>query len=96
MLNVYASAGHDAQISRGCVMAPYAVVHGHGVVGHEVFLASHSVVGPRIRVGERSTVAPGSLALRHVPPHSMALGNPARSRQLYAGAGKEAVAPADH
>lgn len=96
LLNVYSSAGHDARVGRGSVMAPYSVVHGHGVAEDGVFLASHSVVGPKVWVGEGATVSAGSVALRDVPPRSLALGNPARSRELYAAAGKEAVTAADH
>jgi sugar O-acyltransferase (sialic acid O-acetyltransferase NeuD family) len=96
LLNVYASAGHDARLGRASVLAPYGVVGGHGVLEDEVFLATHAVVAPRRRVGEGSVVSAGSVALRDVPPRSLALGNPARSRELYPERGKEALAGADH
>jgi sugar O-acyltransferase (sialic acid O-acetyltransferase NeuD family) len=83
ILNTYASCGHDARIGRCCVLAPYATVNGRVVLEDEVMLGSHAVVTPRRRVGTRSAVSAGSVALRDVPPRSLAVGNPARAREMY-------------
>ena len=84
VLNTFASVGHDSVVGRCCVLAPYAVTNGRVTLGDEVFLATHSTVTPRRTVGERSVVSAGSVVLRDVPPRSLAAGNPARSRELYA------------
>jgi sugar O-acyltransferase (sialic acid O-acetyltransferase NeuD family) len=84
LLNTYASVGHDSTVGRCCALAPYAVVNGRVVLEDQVFLATHATVTPRRRVGRNSTVSAGSVVLRDVPPGSLASGNPARARQLYA------------
>lgn len=83
MFNTYASAGHDARIGRCCVVGPYAGVHGYAVLEDEVLLGSHAVVTPKRTVGTRSALAAGAVAERDVPPRSLAMGMPARSRELY-------------
>jgi sugar O-acyltransferase (sialic acid O-acetyltransferase NeuD family) len=84
VLNTYASVGHDSVVGRCCVLAPYAVINGRVTLGDEVFLATHATVTPRRSVGDGSTVSAGSVVLRDVPARSLAVGNPARSRELYA------------
>lgn len=49
------------------------------VIGDDVWIAHGATVGPGLAVGAGSTVAAGSVVVRDVPPHSLALGNPARS-----------------
>jgi maltose O-acetyltransferase len=53
--------------------------HAPMVIGDDVWVAHGATVGPGLTVGEGSTVAAGSVVVRNVPPHSLALGNPARS-----------------
>ncbi|HEU4657949.1 MAG TPA: acetyltransferase [Capillimicrobium sp.] len=86
LLNTYASVGHDARLGRGCILSPYATVNGWVELEAQVFLGTHATVGPRRRVGERSSVSAGSVVLRDVPARSLAAGNPARSRELYPSA----------
>jgi sugar O-acyltransferase (sialic acid O-acetyltransferase NeuD family) len=84
VLNTYASVGHDGHVGRACVLSPYAVTGGWATLEDEVFLATHAVVTPRKRVGAGSSVSAGSVVFRDVAPRSLAAGNPARARALYA------------
>lgn len=84
VLNTYASVGHDGEVGRACVLSPYAVTGGWATLEDEVFLATHAVVTPRKRVGAGSSVSAGSVVFRDVAPRSLAAGNPARARALYA------------
>jgi len=83
-VNTYASVGHDAQVGDCSVFSPYAVVNGAVVLGEEVFLGTHATVTPRLTVGRSAKIAAGAVATRPVPAYSLAVGNPARSRVLYA------------
>lgn len=83
LLNTYASIGHDSVVGRCCALAPYAVTNGRVVLEDEVFLATHATVTPRRRVGHNSVVSAGSVVLRDVPPRSLAMGTPARTREMY-------------
>lgn len=91
VLNTYASVGHDSVVGRCCVLSPYAVIGGWARLEDEAYLATHAVVTPRKTVGAGSSVSAGSVVFRDVPAASLAMGNPARSRALYAtptGAGR--------
>jgi len=54
------------------------------VLGEEVFLGTHATVTPRLTVGRSAKIAAGAVAIRPVPAYALAVGNPARSRVLYA------------
>ena len=84
VLNTFASAGHDAILGSYTVLAPYAVVNGRVQLGDEVFLGTHATVTYGQHVGSRSKVAAGSVVTRAVPDDALAVGNPAKSRVMYA------------
>ena len=83
-LNVYSSVGHDARTGVACVLSPYATLNGNARLDDAVFLGTHATVGVGITIGSRSQVAAGSVVYRDVAANSLALGNPARARELYA------------
>ncbi len=84
VLNIHSSCGHDALLGEATVLAPYAFVAGDARVGEGVFLGSYSFVAQGIAVGRRSKVSAGSIVMRDVAEHSLAMGNPASSRQMFA------------
>jgi sugar O-acyltransferase (sialic acid O-acetyltransferase NeuD family) len=91
VLNTHSSVGHDSVVGRCCVLSPYAVIGGWARLQDGAFLATHAVLTPRKTVGAGSAVSAGSVVFRDVPPGSLAMGNPAKSRTLYAtpaGAGR--------
>jgi sugar O-acyltransferase (sialic acid O-acetyltransferase NeuD family) len=95
ILNTYAQVGHDAQAGDFSVLSPYSTLLGHARLGHSGFLGAHAVVSPRKAVGDHSSVAAGSVVTRNVGDRSLAAGNPAKARELYA-APSDAGDAADH
>lgn len=84
VLNTYASAGHDAQLGDFTVLSPYAVVNGNVTLEEGVFLGTHATVVPGKRVGAWSKLGAGAVALADLEPGSLALGNPAKGRVMFA------------
>lgn len=82
LLNLFASAGHDAQIGAYGVISPYAVVSGGAVLGDAVFVGAHGVVTPQKTVGSQSQVAAGAVVYRDLPNDVLAVGNPAKAAPL--------------
>ena len=52
------------------------------VIGDDVWLAHGVIVEAGVTIGEGAVVAAGSVVVHDVPPHSLALGNPARAMSL--------------
>jgi maltose O-acetyltransferase len=76
-------------IGRRCMFGSFvriadrdARMDGPVVIGDDVWIAHGAIIGPGVTVGSGSVVAAGSVVLKDVPPHSMALGNPARTMSL--------------
>jgi sugar O-acyltransferase (sialic acid O-acetyltransferase NeuD family) len=84
LLNYYAHLGHDARAGSFCVMSPYCSLHGYSVLEDECFMGSHAMVAPGKRVGRGSSVAAGSVVTRNVGERCLAMGNPAKAREMYA------------
>lgn len=79
-LNYYASAGHNAEFGKYCLLAPYATVNGYSVLEDDVYLSTHSTVAPVVRVGARSKVSANSAVMNDVPPDTFVFGVPGRCR----------------
>lgn len=73
-----AAVGHDARIGEGSVITGCCIVNGGAVLGRGVFLGSHSVVLPRIVVGDEASSTAGAIMMRDVPAGTKVGGNPAR------------------
>ena len=84
-LNIYAGVGHDAVVGNFAVLSPYATLNGHSVVGEGAFLGTGSVLTVGKRLGEWSKLAAGAIAFGDIASNSLAAGNPAKGRTLYAG-----------
>ncbi len=82
VLTWYSSLAHDSISHTFVVLSPYSTANGSAVLEEGVFLGTHAVVNPMIRVGAWSKVASGSVVYRQVPPHSLAMGNPAKARPM--------------
>jgi sugar O-acyltransferase (sialic acid O-acetyltransferase NeuD family) len=82
LLNLHASAGHDAKIGRFSNLCPYATMNGFSVLEDEVFMATHSSVLPGCCVGWGSKVSAGSVAVRNVGPQSLVYGVPGKQMPL--------------
>lgn len=53
-------------------------------IGNDVWLGGGAMVLPGVTVGDRSIVGAGSVVVRHVPPDSLVVGNPARIVRTFA------------
>lgn len=73
-----AAIGHDARIGDGSVITGCCIVNGGATVGRGSFLGSHSVVLPKITVGDGASSTAGAIMMRDVPAGSKVGGNPAR------------------
>ncbi|MFQ5444979.1 MAG: acetyltransferase [Nitrospinales bacterium] len=77
-LNISTSCGHDSKVGKFSVLSPHATVNGFAILEDEVFLGTHATVTPGKRVGSKSKLSAGSVALNDVPPNSLVFGNPGK------------------
>jgi sugar O-acyltransferase (sialic acid O-acetyltransferase NeuD family) len=82
LLTWYSSLAHDSICGSFAVLSPYSTANGSAILEEGVFLGTHAVIHPMIRVGAWSKVASGSVVYRDVPPNCLALGNPAKASPL--------------
>lgn len=77
-------------IAEGCVIDEEAVVLTHDMtrgvymdtrIGARCRLGARAIIMPGVTVGEDSIVAPGAVVVRDIPPRSIAIGNPASTRE---------------
>ena len=83
-VNVFATIGHDAAVGDDSVISPYSAVLGNAHLEQRCFTGTHASITPGVRIGADSKVAAGSVATLDLPPGSLAAGNPARSRVMFA------------
>lgn len=83
-INVHVSVGHDVITGANCVLSPYTAISGAVEMEDDVFFGTHATVSPRRRIGRGSKVSAGAVVHRDVPAGSLAVGNPAKSRVLFA------------
>ena len=84
VLNIYSSAAHNTKIGKYSVLSPYATINGHVCLGNKVLLGTHSHVYPNITIGTCSKIAAGSVIAHDLAPGTLATGNPAKSRVMFA------------
>lgn len=85
MLNFYASVGHDSVIGRYSILSPYATVNGFTVLEPEVFMATHSTVIARKRVGQGAKISANSVAMQDVQPRTLVHGVPGQHSAIFGG-----------
>lgn len=78
IINTRASIDHDCKIGRHVHIAPGANICGGVEVRNEVFVGSGATIIQYLQLGECSVLGAGATLLRNLPPHSMAIGVPAR------------------
>jgi len=85
MMNFFSSCAHDAHIGARSVLSPYATLGGGACIEEDVFLGTHATVAPGRVVGRGSKVSANSVVMRDVPPGSLVVGVPGKSRRIYFG-----------
>lgn len=75
-LNYYASVGHDVEVGRCCLLAPYATLNGFSAIEDHVYMSTHATVVVAKRVGARTKVSANSTVQQNVPSDSFVHGVP--------------------
>ena len=77
-------ASRSIRIGKRCMIASMVHIRDHDrdrtapvVIGDDVWIAHGAMIEPGVTIGEGSVISTGSVVLGDVPPHSIALGNPA-------------------
>jgi acetyltransferase-like isoleucine patch superfamily enzyme len=83
MVNFFASCAHDSTAGKYSILSPYATLNGGVTLGEEVFLGTHSAVAVGCKVGNKSKISAGSVAMRHVPPNTMVYGVPGKNMTIF-------------
>lgn len=84
VVNVYASVGHESMLGSHCVLSPYSALLGRSSLGARSFLGVHASLGPGVRIGPDSKVSAGSFARNDAEAGSLVVGNPGKSRVVFA------------
>lgn len=79
ILNVKASVSHDCEIGDYCNLNPGVTICGNVFIGEGCFIGAGAVIKEKVRIGVGSIVGAGAVVIRDVPPHSTAIGVPARA-----------------
>ncbi|MFO0993138.1 MAG: acetyltransferase [Hyphomicrobiales bacterium] len=78
LINRNASVGHHARLERYVSLGPGVTIASECQIGKGAMIGAGAVIAPKIQVGENSVVAVGAVVAKHVPPHCVVAGNPAR------------------
>lgn len=78
MLNIGVTIGHDAVIGNGCTINSHSDVTGYVQLGCGVFLGSHAVITPKMKVKDFAKIGAGSVVVRQVKSSSTVFGIPAK------------------
>lgn len=80
-----ATVGRDVNIGAGTITANYDGHAKHAtVIGDGAFIGSDTIIRAPVTIGEGAVTGAASLVTRDVPAHKLALGIPARIRELRA------------
>ena len=77
-INGGSGIGHDVTLGDYTCMMSGVGIAGHCTVGEEVYIGGHVFITPNRRIGNRATVAAGSVVFTHVKEGTTVLGNPAK------------------
>ena len=78
LLNLGCTVGHDAVLEDFCSLMPHANVGGEAHLETAVYLGTNASVINRVRVGARTIVGAGAVAVRDLPAACTAVGVPAQ------------------
>ena len=82
-------AAESVRIGRRCMVASMVHIHdsragdrGPVTIGDDVWIAHGAIIEPGVSIGDGSVISAGSVVRKDVPPHYLAIGNPARCMAL--------------
>lgn len=74
----HVSIGTQVRIDRACQIQSGACIGNQTVIENHVYIGLGAVVNKGVKVGEYTTIAPGSVVLEDIAAKSQVLGNPAK------------------
>lgn len=77
-INLHSTVGHDATLEAGCTLSGHCSINGAAYLEEGVFMGSHVVVLPSVRIAQYTKVGACSNVLKHVKKTCVVYGNPAR------------------
>lgn len=77
-INNYASVAHHSKLESFVVLNPYASVTGNCVLKEHSQMGTQSSILPKVNVGSRAKIAPGSCAYSNVKEDTVVIGVPAK------------------
>lgn len=77
-INALSSVGHDAIISDYSTLSGHCDVTGFAQLGRKVFMGSHALIIPKVKVGEGAVIGAGSVVISKVKSGTTVFGNPAK------------------
>ncbi|TGE17583.1 acetyltransferase [Hymenobacter elongatus] len=84
LLNLGCTIGHDAVLEDFCSLMPHANVGGEAHLETGVYLGTNATVINQVRIGARTIVGAGAVAVRDLPADCTAVGVPATIIKLHA------------
>lgn len=75
-----ATIGHDTVIGAYSTICPNSAVSGYCKIGRSVFIGAGAIILPRIMIGDNAIVGAGAVVTRDVPPDTIVVGIPARTK----------------
>ncbi|SNC67994.1 sugar O-acyltransferase, sialic acid O-acetyltransferase NeuD family [Hymenobacter gelipurpurascens] len=78
LLNLGCTIGHDAVLEDFCSLMPHANVGGEAHLETGVYLGTNATIINQVRVGARTIIGAGAVAVRDVPADCTAVGVPAQ------------------
>ncbi len=82
-INVHACVGHDATLEASATVSPHASLNGFASVGEASLVGASATLVPKARLGAYSKLAAGSVLYGATADGVLALGNPAKARQMF-------------
>jgi sugar O-acyltransferase (sialic acid O-acetyltransferase NeuD family) len=69
---------HECTIGSYCHIAPGAVLCGNVSIGDHTLIGANATVLPNINIGKNCIIGAGSVIHKHIPDHSVVVGNPGK------------------
>lgn len=77
-INAHSSIGHDATLGDYCTLSGHCDVTGNVELSDEVYMGSHALIIPSVKVGTGAIIGAGSVVINKVKPGVTMFGNPAK------------------